>query len=418
MLSHLRSMRKLLAVVLIFIGFSVKAQVKVLFDATKAEMSGNGDWVIDADIHNVGLNSSGQTVAGLGDESNPQRIPSPLQSSINSSTPETYWTGALSSWGVDLVRYGFVVETLPIGSQLTYGNTANPLDLSNYKVFIIDEPNILFTTAEKTALLHFVQNGGGLFMISDHDQSDRNFDGYDSPAIWNDLMANNSFQSNPFGITFDLQNYSQSTSNIIADVSDSILHGRAGVPTGLEYNNGTTMTLNRTVNVNAKGLIYKTGATAGGLTNVFFARSTYGSGRVCALGDSSPIDDGTGDPNDQLYSSYASVLSGSHKKLLINAVIWLANLSSLSAISSAEPEIDYEMYPNPVSDILHIHFPTLDQFRSFKLTTLLGNTVSEGEAPVSPSGDMDLPVNGLESGIYFLTVTTEKRKFSKRLIIQ
>jgi hypothetical protein len=34
-----------------------KAQIKILFDATKAEMAGNGDWVIDADLHNLKANS-------------------------------------------------------------------------------------------------------------------------------------------------------------------------------------------------------------------------------------------------------------------------------------------------------------------------------------------------------------------------
>ncbi|MFY0108250.1 hypothetical protein ABTP98_19440, partial [Acinetobacter baumannii] len=89
---------------------------------------------------------------------------------------------------------------------ISYGNTANPQDLSYYSVFVVDEPNIIFTAAEKTAILRFVQNGGGLFMISDHDISDRNNDGYDSPDIWNDLMQNNSVQANPFGFTVNLDN--------------------------------------------------------------------------------------------------------------------------------------------------------------------------------------------------------------------
>jgi hypothetical protein len=55
---------------------------------------------------------------------------------------------------------------LPPGKAITYGNTSNPQDLSNYDVYIIVEPNIKYTTAEKTAILSFVQNGGGLFMIS------------------------------------------------------------------------------------------------------------------------------------------------------------------------------------------------------------------------------------------------------------
>jgi hypothetical protein len=32
--------------------------------------------------------------------------------------------------------------------------------------------------AEKDAIINFVKNGGGLYMIADHDNSDRNGDGW------------------------------------------------------------------------------------------------------------------------------------------------------------------------------------------------------------------------------------------------
>ncbi len=176
---------------IILVSYSTSfSQVKILFDATKAESAGNADWVIDADAHNISW-SSGPAVVGSGNESNPQRIPTPLQSTITSSTVETYWNGGLSSWGIDLVKIGYSVETLPYNVAINYNNTSNAQDLSNYKVFIVCEPNIMFTTAEKTAIMQFVKNGGGLFMVSDHDQSDRNNDGNDSPSIWNDLMQGN-----------------------------------------------------------------------------------------------------------------------------------------------------------------------------------------------------------------------------------
>src|SRR5438132_1367768 len=44
-----------------------------LFDATKAEMAANADWVVDADVRNIGTDSTThQMVAGIGSESNPQ----------------------------------------------------------------------------------------------------------------------------------------------------------------------------------------------------------------------------------------------------------------------------------------------------------------------------------------------------------
>ena len=159
-------------------------------------MAGNADWVIDADSKSGG-------------ESNPQRIPTPAQSGITASTSETYWNGGISAWAIDLVKQGYYVETLPrTGGVISYGNPNNDQDLSNYKVFIVTEPNSQFTMAEKDAIINFVKNGGGLYMIADHDNSDRNGDGWDSPAIWNDLVSTNSVVANPFGITFDVVTFS------------------------------------------------------------------------------------------------------------------------------------------------------------------------------------------------------------------
>jgi len=326
---------------------SVYSQTKILFDATKAEMAGNADWVIDADVFNLGTNSSGSMVTGRGDESNPQRFPTPSQAGITASTGEEFWTGSLSNWAIDLVKQGFQVETLPYNASITYANSGNAQDLSNYKVFIVDEPNILFSASERNALVNFVFNGGGLFIISDHDVSDRNGDGDDSPHIWNDLFANNNIKTDPFGITFDYQNYSQTTTNIANISGDSCLHGVLGNVSQMKYSNGTTMTLSPSDNATVRGLIYKTGSSNTGTTNVFFARARYGSGKVCALGDSSPPDDGTGDSNDQLYNGYSAEANGSHRNLLVNAAVWLAADFPLSVKQANNMNsASFRLFPN------------------------------------------------------------------------
>jgi len=306
-----------------FSNFLFAQQTKILFDATKAETAGSADWVIDADLHNIGYNN-GPAVVGQGNESNPQQIPTPAQSSITSGTTETYWQGAISSWGIDLVKKGYWVETLPYNGLITYGNSANTQDLSNYKVFIVCEPNILFTSAEKTAMMQFVLNGGGLFMVSDHDASDRNGDGYDSPHIWNDFMTNNGIMSNPFGMSFDYANFSQTTSNIPNLPNDPLLHGIMGDVTQAMWANGTSITLSPSSNSSILGVIYKTGSAFGN-TNAMVAYSTYGSGKVVGIGDSSPCDDGSGDPNDALYDGWITDANGNHERLIMNATIWLAS---------------------------------------------------------------------------------------------
>ena len=278
---------------------------KFLFDATKAETAGNADWVIDED------------------GSVPQQIPTPAQSTVTSTTPETYWTGALSSWGIALVKLGHTVETLPATGSITYGNAGNPQDLSHYDVFVVDEPNIRFTTAEKQAILSFVNNGGGLFMVSDHNGSDRNNDGWDSPAIWNDLMTNNGTVTNPFGFSVDLTNISEISTNILSgNPSNPLLHGSQGNVTQLSFNNGATLTLSSSANPSVQGLVWQN-TYAQSTTHAMSASSTYGTGRVYCVTDSSPLDDGTGAPGNTLYVGWPLY---SHTQLFMNASLWLAKL--------------------------------------------------------------------------------------------
>lgn len=274
---------------------------KFLFDAGHAETAGNADWVLDVDAGVV------------------PRYPTPLASGITSSTAETYWEAAISAWGVALVKLGNSVENLPPGTALTYGNTSNPQDLANYTVFVVDEPNTLFSASEKTAIINFVKNGGGLFMISDHDISDRNGDGYDSVDIWNDLMSNNSVQSNPFGFSVAYTNISDNSTNVLASSTNPILNGSQGAVTQLAFHNGAT--LNKTSGSAAQGLIWQS-TSSQGLSNIMCASSTYGTGRVVCITDSSPADDGTGSPGNTVYNGWNENLST--PRLHLNASLWLA----------------------------------------------------------------------------------------------
>ncbi len=401
---------KIIRFAFLFISVSGFAQTKILFDASKAQMCSNADWVIDADVFNLGLGSGGIMQAGQSNEANPAKTPTPAQSGITQSTPETYWDGALSAWAVDLVKLGYTVETLPYNKTITYGNTSNAQDLSNYKVFISDEPNILFSAAEKTAFMQFVQNGGGLFMIGDHTGSDRNFDGFDSPQIWNDLMNNNTVQVHPFGMSFDSTDYSQTSSNVANLPSDSCLHNAAiGNVTQIKISGGSTLTLSTSQNNSVRGLIYKTGASNSGSTNAFFARARFGTGKVAALTDSSPPDDGTGDPNDNLYFSYTGEANGNHRVLLLNTTIWLAAVETPSAVNEVnKEETAFEIYPNPVH-AENLQVKINDGLLGQKLTVVS----TEGRIVFAETINTNLttiPFSEFSTGIYFLRIGEVTKK--------
>ena len=318
---NVRNLPLLLVFVTILFTNKSTAQTKILFDDTKNETSGSADWVIDADGTKYGV----------------AKLPTPDQSTITANTAETYWTGALSSWGIDCVNKGFHVESLPSNGRITYGDKTNAQDLSNYKVYIIDEPNTLFTATEKTALLNFVKNGGGLFIISDHAGSDRNNDGSDSPTVWDDLFTNNGSVTNPFGISFDVSSpnlklYPSDITEVSTNVTKTnnpITNGTYGTVTKISYSAGTTMVLDTTANKTVKGVVFASKST-GILNGVMVAYAKYGKGKIVAIGDSSPIDDGTGFTNTGLYKSYSgdSKVGDNHRFFCMNATIWLATTDS------------------------------------------------------------------------------------------
>jgi len=288
----------LLLLALTFVATPALAAKKALFDNFHAEQAGNADWVIDND----------------------QPTPSPAQSGITSSTTEGYWTGALSAWGVALVKQGYTVETNT--TALTYGDGTNPRDLSHYDLLVIDEPNTSFTAAEKTAILAYVQGGGGLVAISDHSGSDRNNDGVDSPQIWNALDP-----SHLLGVHFAVSgesnnNISQTSTNVNPLSTDAVTRGPNGNVTGLAFHNGTTMTLFPGTNSTVRGEVWMNGLSQTSTTGVMCASASYGTGKVVFVTDSSPADDGTGASGNSLFDGWTES-GATDGTLFLNASVWV-----------------------------------------------------------------------------------------------
>ncbi|HEX5752227.1 MAG TPA: lamin tail domain-containing protein [Archangium sp.] len=311
----LRSLCFALPVIGLMEPASAWAQTKVLFEAMHAQTAGNADWVLDEDTCGTA-----------------QRYPTPAQSGITATTPETYWGGAYSAFGVALVKKGFSVESLPTGSRITYGDTSNAQDLKNYKVLILPEPNIRYTTAERTAIQAFVRNGGGVFLISDHGNSDRNNDGWDSPEILNELMTGVSWGLR-FQVMGEPDNWFNDNPNskYTTDTTSPIVHagayGKATVGKGLGLFGSTSITLDPTANPNAKGHVWMTTGTVGANTRVTFATSTDGTGRIAAIGDSSPSEDATNGCGHTTYNGWNETLYD-NALIHLNAMAWLAGAGS------------------------------------------------------------------------------------------
>ncbi len=377
---------------------------KFLFDANKAQTAGNADWVIDEDNHTAG------------------RFPTPDQSGIIQTTPESYWTGALSAWAVALVKLGNYVETLPNSGQITYNNTTNPQDLTNYDVFIIDEPNTAFNSTEKSAIIQFVQNGGGLMLISDHAGADRNNDGWDAIRVLNDLIRNNGIQSYPFGFIFDSLTVSDVTNNVLSPAqSDPVISGSQGNVISFQISSGTTLTINSSQNPNAKGLIWKTGSPQNN-SNCFCVSSVFGTGRIVAEGDSSPADDSTGSSGHTLYPGWTEN-GGNSSRFHLNASLWLAKLSGVSGVVSNNDPVSFYLeqnYPNPFNPRTLIRYSlSLRSNVTLKVYDIMGKEVStlvkERQNPGSYSVDFDAA--NFSNGVYYYKLSADGFTATKKMFL-
>jgi hypothetical protein len=236
----------------------------VLFDLSKREASGNADWRID---------------------------------------------GGYSSWADELRRQGFEPRSImekSISSQT----------LIEANVLVIPEPQNPFSDTERQAILEFVQRGGGLLMIADHRDSDRDNDGWDSPEVFNGWDGKtpsntpNEYRKSldaatSFGLSFSFASgFRDPVITIKPLVMHSVVDGlpSTGIYVGTSTEGGTAL-------MGANGKTY-------------LASSEIGKGRVLGYGDSSAFSDGTF--SDGTKSKYNNWVNLSNARLAINAVRWLA----------------------------------------------------------------------------------------------
>jgi hypothetical protein len=275
--------------------------------------------------------------------------------------------------------------------------------------------------------MNFIANGGGLMMICDHAGSDRNNDGNDPPTVWNDFLTNNGLANNGLGITFDIASNVSGNSTSFAPLTAtspyySILHGTFGVPSQVLWTNGATMTINTTDNSSVKGIVFKSGSSTSGSTNVYVAASTYQSGKVFAVGDSSIIDDGTGDTGDTLFTGYTGDANGNHQKLLMNGLIWLIT-NTLSANDFALDSNHFTIAPNPTQD-KQIHFSfSIDEVQNTTVSLIdtLGRTVKE----VALNNQLTTGINyqtidasDLQAGLYICKFSTPTNSKSLKVVLK
>ncbi len=217
---------------------------------------------------------------------------------------------------VDMLKgNGFKVETL---SEVSEDFKITPELLEKYDALILAEPNNPYSDAEQKAIVDFVFNGKGAFLIGDHGNADRDGDGWDA------VLALNTFCPK-FGFKFNGDMLYEAPLSGKANSDHPVMYGVRGVGAWA----GSTFSIVDAVDAKAVGLIdsrYKKAP--------YVVAAEYGQGRVVAIGDSSPFDDGTGSGgHNKLHDSYDSFMY-SHPQLAYNAMIWVTGSNPQQRIPS------------------------------------------------------------------------------------
>jgi len=209
-------------------------------------------------------------------------------------------TTGFSNFAADLENTGYLVNSLehgPIKLEV----------LSKYDVFIIPEPNNPLKADEINAVKTFVKNGGGLFLISDHAGADRNNNGWDAVKIFNVFVSE-------FGFIFEEHGYSEHPINN-NKYECSIMQGVNEVGSWM----GTSIYIKDPSKV--LGMISFSSSHGG---NPYIIVAAYGAGRIAAVGDSSPFDDGSASKNiirGGLHNNYKDY---DDRQMAINLSKWCA----------------------------------------------------------------------------------------------
>lgn len=121
----------------------------------------------------------------------------------------------------------------------------------------------------------------------------------------------------------------------------------------------------------------------------------------------------------KLFSLFLFVCVGfAHAQVTtINAV--LANPCSVLNTQNYPTNLDFSLYPNPTSEIVHIQFnESLLESPKIKIYDLIGKLVYENNNfETFTSQDFSIRVDQLNSGVYLLAVQVNDRITTKKLII-
>jgi hypothetical protein len=224
-----------------------------------------------------------------------------------------------ASWTVEGGYRDFAEALVQAGLHVAgTRHVLTPTVLSEFSVLVLPEPNTNFTDDERAAIVDFVARGGGVFCIGDHAGADRDHDGWDAVSIFNghkqgQCTPENDWLARHFGYRF---RYDWLTQDPITDVRPDPAVGDDVKTVGTWGGTGLEIVDPERV----RGVIFLSDGAPYVVVGMY-----PGGGRMAALGDSSPFDDGDCGPGcrKKLHDNWDQY---DHAKLAVNLVRWLAKM--------------------------------------------------------------------------------------------
>lgn len=369
-------------------GLPTPARV-VLFDHAHGQDAGtNGNWRIDDNYPD----------------------PSPAL-----PVSETSWNGQLSSWAYELYLLGHTVRSNTTALSAAW--------LTGVDLLVIPEPQNPFTAAEIEAVRQFVFAGGSLFFVADHNSSDRDGDGWDSPSILGGYSVPHitvpvgsdveTFCGALFGLHVHVKDEGNNSisgtyTNVNGDPLNPVIHGPYGEVASVVYHVGNVMTLWPAANPHLSEVGAIVSLDAGFPHPAAWSR--YGDGKVFGFGDSSDMADGT---DSEFHED--NWHEADHRALFLNATMWLL-AGGVSGV--ADPDlpspfgVDLRAYPNPFNPQLTVAFDlpaaaTVD-LAVYDLAGRLVRTLYAGAMDAGPRqftwDGRDMGGRAAASGVYLVRI--------------
>ncbi len=329
-------------------------------------------------------------------------------------TSETSWSGQLSSWGYELYLAGHTIR-----SNTAYFSASL---LADVDMVVIVEPQNTFSAAEISALGQWVYDGGSLFVVANHNGSDRNGNGWDSASILGGYSEphitvpptgdTETFCGALFGLHFHVKDEGNNSitgtfTNITAAPGNPVIQGSYGDVSAVIYHVGNVMTLWPSANP----YLSDVGALISKDTDSphVAAWSRYGDGKIVGYGDSSSCADGTG---SESHANNWTEVGSDNREFFLNASEWLlADIGT--AVGDGVPHnlgLDLRAYPNPFNPRTTVAFEmprdghvavTVHDLQGRLLSTLHKGAVGAGPHTLAWDGTDDSG-RSLASGVYLV----------------